>query len=558
MAELENSAGPLTEDRADEIAGPMPDDWPAIDTFERLCGVRLNSDRSTYERLSRWYGAFRRPPRLRLPLVAPYFADLGALLVHEQPPLRNLPMPLTDYVERHLRPLSAQPAVRMVRRRLTQDRVAPHVEAVVASRFIRQVMSWLHRFWRQNPAYRWMTTSPRAEWLHREDACEAFLAQIPLLLAHESSVVLQSVIPPLERFRLGAMARDERESRVAWTSAEPNAELIAACANSPDLEPVFGQPPPMIARTSDWRDLNNFSGERVALRQVRKTTEIRRLNDVVPQELTLLAADPTGAGASHFLHKLTNEGVLIWDRQHYSRPTTWNRVLVCCVALVGNLTNIADSAFYLPRRRVAAADATTPSDSFDTRARCLVFDILRDLGMSLTGTPLQVDFRGLLYDARRDHGQAWQMTREDLESGRSDERCDLMLDLESHAPGYFLEGTRSVDGGTFRPRDYLERAYYAEPYDGRVFVMVGTPEHVGEMLPEGIGRRARGAGFDAVFVVRQTEVADPLAVAIATSFDDRDLRWRFVPTEREDFRHHVRQAVFGEPLHARRQGAEAR
>jgi hypothetical protein len=344
----------------------------------------------------------------------------------------------------------------------------------------------------------------------------------------------------------GAQWQDEQfRGPVHDAFKQANGELIACCADSPDLEQRFFQPPPVITKAGHWSELSTSSGERVSVRQVRKTTELRRLGDVIPQDLTLLRSGDDGV--RQFLHKMTQEGALIWDRQHYTERTARKLVLVCFAAVVGETANYAPSAFYLNPRIRGGQHAAASSDSLDTRARQLIFDFLRDIGDALRASTLRLDLQVLLQDIRDERCRMWHMTSEELDACVIGDRFDFMVELETRVPGYFLDTKFRTVAAPGAPREFVERAFYADGDDGKVFVLLGPPGRLQALVPDGLHRRLRDPRRDAVKLVQLAESPDEVYVAAAANFDDPKLRWHFVPTGNMDLRYSVLEAVFGPP-----------
>jgi len=291
--------------RSMEMAPPELD-FAAIQGWLHLCGTLVPADdRSFQEEVTKWYQEFRRFPAPRLPLVVPYFLDLALLVVHDHPPFRQPSAAdnrmweyLDTYRDQHLIPLAMQPAVRFVRRQLgsvdeNPDVVARVVPKVVA-RFVWQVMVGLTRIYEKSgDPYRRLLEEDGPRWLPDPAGMEQFLeCNTELVAPHEH---MRGLIPPLERFLLGA-------TRVESSFENANGELIAKCLTSDDLTQHHRRPHPVVRSAGHCTDVGDEPGELVNIRKVCKTTELRKIAQVVPQDYALLGWKEDGV--RYFMHKM--------------------------------------------------------------------------------------------------------------------------------------------------------------------------------------------------------------------------------------------------------------
>jgi hypothetical protein len=507
--------------------------------LDRFCSVLQSRARDFQTRVDAWYAQFCKLALPRLPLAMPYFVDLASLVLHAYPAFRRreeAPAEHRDYFDsygRHLELLGVQPAVRMVQRRLAK--CCPPQEAAdrIVVRFVRQIMLWESRLWdrhrKQQADGPWVGAGLYL--LRDADAIESFLKENVRIVTVYGA--FRDAIPPLERFLLGAVSTTE--------SARANDELIGRCIQSPDLDDRVYRPPPVITKAGPRAELSRRSGESANVRAVRRTTELRRLPDVVPHEFALLRA-PKG-GVRPFLFKMTQEGVSVWDRQHHVQRTHCNRVLACLVAAVGDTVNQAQSAFYLNPRVRGGGGAALRSDSPDTRARRLIFDFIRDLASAARFSPLQVDVHVHLEDYRRDCGHQWEMRSSDLEECLGGDRFDFMLELESMAPGYFFEGNLQGADGSHTVGEFIDRRVFAEGYDGKLIVLLGPSGAFRRVLRDRFQSRRRRRGSATIKVVSLATASDDLAVASVTAHGAVD--FDYVPTDNMALRYSVVEAVFG-------------
>jgi hypothetical protein len=500
-----------------------------------LCGTHVPAeDRGFWEEAGEWYRHFRSLPAPRFPLALPYFLDLAALVVHTHPPFRHpLDGVLKDYVNVHLTPLAADPAVRFVRRQLGRVRhdrsLAVKVVPRAVARFVRQVMLSLTRIWGDSEC--------AGRWLSDPLAVRSFLQENTERIARHPD--LRDLIPPMERFLIGA-------ARVAGSHETANGELIAKCLGSPELTEYERTPHPVVRAAGRCTDVVDKPGEVIDIRRVCRTSELRKIAQVVPQDFALLGLGPEGL--RHFLHKLTHEGVLMWERQHPTDRTTRRRILVCFAAAAGATVNHFQSAFYFnsriaPQRTAAGA---IRSDSIDTHARQLIFDLCRDVGLYRRCPGLDLDLYVYLDGDCGRRRQIWEITREELEECIYGDRYESMMEMEARTPGYFFEreGLRTETADS--PQRYLEHLARQSGYDGMVFVLFGPGAHLFDLLPGNVRYYRRHQGrSDVIKLVRLSHWPDHVEVASARGFGDLGPRQDFQFMSDVNLRYSVLEAVFG-------------
>lgn len=538
------------------VEAPPELDFARLRSSLELCGTRIAAaDGKFQEEAAEWYRQYRLLPAPRLPLVVPYFLDLASLIIHDHPQFRrphdvdsDRQEYLKTYLNRHLAPLAEESAVRFVRRqlgRVREDRrLAVRVVPKVVARFVQEVMVGLTRFWQQQgEPYDQLLRGCGARWLPELADVRQFLEWNTEIVAGRSD--LRDLIAPLERFLLGA-------ARVESPYERANGELIAKCLASPEVTQHLRRPHPVVRSVGRCTGVSNHSGELVSIRGVSKTTELRKVAQVVASDLALLRSEPDGM--RRFVSKMTHEGVLVWQRQHVTDRVYRKRILICFAAAVGETVNHFESAIYF-NPRVARLRGTAQwghSESMDTHARQLVFNFSQDIGRFWGSPGVHLDLHVLLEDVGGGRSRNWQMTWNELEECFYGDRYDFMVETEARAPGYFFEQIRSLEppgslpAAVEGPRQYIERLLTEGGYDGMVFVLLGSTAHLFDLVPRNVRRRGRRERRDvAVKLVALGNWPDHVEVASAHGFGELELRREFEFTSDVDLRYSVLAAVFG-------------
>jgi len=245
---------------------------------------------------------------------------------------------------------------------------------------------------------------------------------------------------------------------------------------------------------------------------------------------------------------MTHEGVLIWERQHFTDRVTRKRILVCFVAAVGETVNHSESAFYLNPHvvKMGSTAEVVHSDSMDTHARQLIFDFLQDIGRFWGSPGTHLDLHVLLEDVYGGGRQVWQMTWEELQECVYGDRYDFMVETEARAPSYFFEQNAATKGSLDSPREFVTYLLRQGEYDGMVFVLIGSTDHLFDLVPSDVHRRRlRDRGSDAVKLVRLSNWPHHVDVALANGFGERKLHGDFQFTSDVDLRYSLLEAVFG-------------
>ena len=305
----------------------------------------------------------------------------------------------------------------------------------------------------------------------------------PLLRRHGR---FDEAVPPIDQFLLASMCELDR----AYERAD--SPLITRCLQSPDLDEENFPPRATVLTAGDEFDFSRAAGDHLAVQEVRKTTDIRRISDAVPQDLAILSRGPSGR--RQFLEKFVNEGILILEHQDLTDRNWRRRLLVCLVAGAGDTVNTRRTSFHCnPRvRGRRSGQGDLDGDSPDSHARGLVCDILRDLGRFLRDPELIVDIRLFLVHLDSRFHRTRHLDLDEIREWLIGDRYDFLLELETRIPGYFFghgsDPTSTAEG----PREFLERTLSLSDYDDSVLVFLGREDAVSPLLPRFFATRERG------------------------------------------------------------------
>lgn len=507
-----------------------------------VCGTRALT--LSAARAVGWYGAYvarQASRRSLLPMALPFFFDLGALIAYEPPPLRSASTYGIDdqslpaycrraYLRHFLHRFAFRPLVRNVRRQFAATPDVSRQNAVVAE-FAGVVFDWIADLWLEqdvaagaNPDHAGDGAIGDLRVLAGGSSARQFLVQMSKCL--QSAGGLQKMIDPIVGFQLAAYVR------VPSALQKPDHTLIRECLKSRSLDEQTYRPEPIDVAPLSPETPSRNPGDEGAVRRVRKTSELARLPAVVPHEYALLRLRH---GKKHLLTKLTNEGLLCWERHDFDVQIRRRSYLVCLVADIG------------PAADPKAGEAFA-ANSANTHARRLIFEVLRDLAVhfSLPGVELQTR---VFLEPHREPGRkrlTWQLGLDELRArfGQSNEAD--MLALEDCASGFFFPDHASAAGGT-HPERFIQGVLDADEHDFTLFVFLGPQQTVRSLMPaDPPPPRVRPGVKDRVLLVRLGRWPYAVEAASGRGFDDLSFHPEYDFFPDTAFRYAILEEVMGE------------
>ena len=475
-----------------------------IDGWSQLSGT-LPFQTDFQATVAGWYSTYRNPqaPQSCLPVAIPYLIDLGALLVCAQPPLRSVSqVPQEDnfpprlYWDRHLSTVAYHPAVRSVRERLVSSRSDRAVQQEIVARFLWNLFNWVAKTWFDFDA-QGDTIRSRQDLVHcsgsvrmltKPDQVRGFLSELAEVMQHVPRA-FDTVLERVQRFLLGA------RPYVATAFTNPNLPLLDECLRAQHLEDddFTLELLRLVLHIPDVPSRN--PGDRASIVRVRKTTRLEDSPEVLPQEWALARIRPDGKRL--LLGKLTNEGLLRWDRQHYTSEHHHDRFLVCFVADVGPYAAVDSSAQHggvaglLPRppveRQQASARATRrPGNTPRTHAQRLIFESLRDMSMYIDLPKLVLDLHVFLKPIHAAEQAQWScaLSLDELRERLGKTTYDDMVELERRAPGYFFQRLQPHKASGTDYLQFIHRVFDAGDYDVMLFIFFAPRSTFTDLLPK--------------------------------------------------------------------------
>jgi hypothetical protein len=329
-------------------------------------------------------------------------------------------------------------------------------------------------------------------------------AQTRMFLIQLSQVVrkakaFNSAVGPLEQFLLGA------RTRVKSAFVEMDDLLINECLLAQTLEECDFQIDPLRRLPRLPRTPSPAAGDHSAVRRVRKTNKVEMLPEAVPQDLAVARAGQHGTRL--LVEKLYNDGLLIWERQHYDIEIRRQSFLITFVADTG------------PEAKVEVGTAGS-ANTASVHARRLIFEVLGDLAKFVHLPEARIDVHVFLEPVgdRSDRRLTWALPFDQLQAQFGKSRYDDMVELEWLAPGFFFPRHSTPEARQTDHLHFLEEALERRHYDLTLTLFLGPERTLRSLVPPEPPPPRGGGAKDIVRLVQLGRWPASVEVARGDSF----------------------------------------